>query len=413
LEPSITEYTTRWLSRASLERLVYFLLLAFLVICVFDPADQILRAKIPLFVALWVVTLPGLVASLGTADFPLKSTIYVAAFVAIPMLALVRYGLVNGELPGQALPLFKGYLLISLAIVLVVNRVDLIPMLSATLVVLACFVIVVFVVIQLDYSRMYPTLQRLGINLGVFYLDERIYGNFRLLQVFFATSPMLVVAIAYYFDRARSAPRLLFFALTAISVVGMFLAGTRNNIIVSLLLPFLLWPLYTKRPSLTALCSLGGITILALLFMAYLKAFFDPAEIANNIKLITVRDYLQILSDPATLLFGQGLAVNYNWSARGMFFLTELTYLELIRNFGLFGGLIMLALLALPLISAIFFPTSRRDKALAVAWFLYLVMSATNPMLFSSMGTLILAGLIANIFPLPDRGPRAVKRELA
>jgi hypothetical protein len=144
-----------------------------------------------------------------------------------------------------------------------------------------------------------------------------------------------------------------------------------------------------------------------------LKAFFDPEEVANNIKLTTLRDYLHIFSDPATLLFGQGLAVPYDWSARGPFVLTELTYLELIRNFGIFGALVIFVLLALPLINAIFFPTSQRDKALAVAWFLYLVMSASNPMLFSSTGILILAGLIANMFPLPDRGPRALRRELA
>jgi hypothetical protein len=397
--------------------MVRFLLLGFVVVCVFDPADTISGAKVPLFVALWCATLLRVLTIADAGHFPVRAAIYVAAFVAVPVLALLRYRLVDGQLPGQALPLFKGYLLILLAIVLVINRVDLIPQLSATLVVLAGLVIVMFVVIQLDYSRVYNTLQPMGLNLQMFYLDERSYGNFRLLQVFFATSPMLVVAIAYYFDQAMSAQAAksaaFFFVLTAISVAGMFLAGTRNNIVVSLLLPFLLLPLYAKRPGLTALCSLGGLAILALLSIGYLRAFLDPAEFANNIKLVTVRDYLHILSDPATLLFGKGLAVNYDWSARGQFFLTELTYLELIRNFGLFGALIMLALLALPLISAIFSPTSRRDKALAVAWFLYLVMSASNPILFSSMGTLILAGLIANIFPSPDRGPPAVKRELA
>lgn len=414
-EPSISEYANRSLLRESLDRFVYFLLLAFVVVCIFDPADRMLHAKVPLFVVLWAVTLPRILTSLGTADFPLRSTTYVAVFVAIPALALLRYGLVNGELPQQAFPLFKAYLLISLAIVLVVHRADLIPMLSATLVALACLVIVVFLAIQLDYS-LYNTLKRGGTNLGMFYLDERAYGNFLLLQVFFTTSPMLVVAIAYYFDRAMSmqimAQRLFFFALTSVSIVGMFLAGGRNNIIVSLLLPFLLWPLYTRRPGLTALCSIGGVTILVVLFMGHLKAFLDPAEISNNIKLITVGDYLQILSDPATLLFGQGLGVDYNWSARGKFFLTELTYLELIRNFGVFGGLIIMALLVLPLTSAIFLPTSRRNKALALAWFLYLVMSASNPILFSSMGILILAGLIANILPLPDRAPN-VKRAIS
>jgi hypothetical protein len=43
-------------------------------------------------------------------------------------------------------------------------------------------------------------------------------------------------------------------------------------------------------------------------------------------------------------------------------------------------------------------PASRRDKVLALAYFLYLVMSASNPMFFSSTGILILTILVANVF---------------
>jgi hypothetical protein len=395
--------------------MVRLLLLGFVVVCVFDPADIVLRAKVPLFVALWAATLLRMPAI--NAELLIKPAIYVAAFIAIPVYALLRYDLISGHLPPQGFALLKGYLLISLVIVLVVNRVDLVPLLSAALAVLALLVIIVFIAIQLDYSRMYNSLQPLGISLGLFYLDERRYGNFVLLQTFFATSPMLAISIAYYFDRAMSESavgrRGLLFAVTAINIAGMFLAGTRNNIFVSLLLPFALWPLYTRKPGATALLSLGGLALLALPFAGYITAFLDPAEFANNIRLVTVRDYLQIFGDPATLWFGQGLGVNYDWTARGQFAITELTYFEIVRSFGLLGGIIVFGLLSLPLVSAILAPTSSRDKALAVAYFLYLVMSASNPILFSSMGTLILAGLVANIFQARGGVPRAIEREFA
>jgi hypothetical protein len=111
-----------------------------------------------------------------------------------------------------------------------------------------------------------------------------------------------------------------------------------------------------------------------------------------------MQDYVRIFSDPATLMFGQGLGTYYNWSARGPFYISELTYMEIIRNFGLFGGLLMLGLISLPLAHAVFMPASRRDQILALAYFLYLVMSASNPLFFSSTGILILAALVANIF---------------
>jgi hypothetical protein len=390
------------------------LLLGFVLACVFDPADIVLHAKVPLFTALWVATLLRIPAT--NAEFLIKPALYVAAFIAIPVYSLLRFDIIHGYFPAQGFALLKGYLLISLVIVLVVNRVDLVPQLSAALAVLALLVIITFIAIQLDYSRMYNALQPLGLNLGLFYLDERRYGNFLLLQTFFATSPMIAISVAYYFDRAMSASaagqRVLFFTLTAINIAGMFLAGTRNNIFVSLVLPFALWPLYTKKPAVTALCSLGCFALLALPFAGYIKAFLDPAEFANNIKLVTIRDYLQIFSEPATLWLGQGLAVNYDWTARGQFVLTELTYLEIIRNFGLIGGVVMFGLLSLPLLNALLLPTSRRDKALTVAYSLYLVMSATNPMLFSSMGTLILSALVANIFMARGRQPGTAEQEL-
>jgi hypothetical protein len=401
-EPNIRDFASRFLSRVSQHGAVHFLLLAFVMVCVFDPADKILGAKVPLFVALWIATLLKMLLVDGRFHFPVAPTVYVATFVAIPVLSIIPTYLVGGGLPPEGVTLLKGYLLVSLVLVLVVHRVDLVPQLSAALTVLACFTVGIFVAIHLSYSWVYNALQPLSYNFGLLYLGKRSFGNYDLLQIYFVTSPMLVVAVAYYFDRAmseaNSTRKLLFFAVTAIDILGMFLGGTRNNILISVLTPALLWPFYMKRPSVSALCGLGVIAILALLFGGHLKAFFDFSEMGNDIRLTTMQDYVRIFSDPATLMFGQGLGTYYNWSARGPFYVSELTYLEIIRNFGLFGGLLMMGLISLPLAHAVFMPTSRRDKVLAMAYFLYLVMSALNPMFFSSTGILILAILVANIF---------------
>ena len=77
------------------------------------------------------------------------------------------------------------------------------------------------------------------------------------------------------------------------------------------------------------------------------------------------------------------------------------------------GALVMLALLLFPVANALFSQASRREGALAVAYLLYLMMCASNPNLFSSMGMLILAILLANIFLARDRGCRVPKRESA
>jgi hypothetical protein len=110
-----------------------------------------LRAKIPLFVALWAVTLLRMLER-REIGFLVKPAIYVAIFIAIPALSIFRFYIVSGHMPPEYLALLKGYLIVSLAIVLIVHRIDAIPQLSAVLTVLACLVIAVFVASMLDYD---------------------------------------------------------------------------------------------------------------------------------------------------------------------------------------------------------------------------------------------------------------------
>src|SRR3954453_2997347 len=256
------------LSRGGQHGIVHFLLLTFVIICVFDPADKILGAKVPVFVALWIATLLRMLLVDGRLHFALAPTAYVATFVAIPVLSIVPTYFVGGSLPPEGLSLLKGYLLVSLVLVLIVHRVDLVPQLSAVLTVLACLAVAVFVAIHLNYSPVYNALQPLSYDFGLLYLGKRSFGNYELLQIYFVTSPMLVIPIAYYFDRAmseaNSTRKLGFSAVTAINIIGMFLGGTRNNILISVLTPALLWPFYARRRSISVLCGLGVIAILAL-----------------------------------------------------------------------------------------------------------------------------------------------------
>jgi hypothetical protein len=154
---------------------------------------------------------------------------------------------------------------------------------------------------------------------------------------------------------------------------------------------------------------LTGVLVLALLslpFVDKLQGFLDPTELSNSTKLVFLTDYAAIFSDPVALLFGQGLGSYYNWSASGRpgvvggeyYYTTELTYFELLRNFGVFGAATMLVLLLYPVAHAFLVNANPRPRALAVAFLAFLGMSATNPLLFSSIGMLMLSVLLAVTF---------------
>jgi hypothetical protein len=383
---------------------LHLLLLFFVVVCVFDPADQILGGKVFVFIGLWGVTLLNIFLRRDDPYLPPLLVAYVMLFIAIPLMSICVYYLNNGQQPFEGFAMLKAYLLVSLALVLVLNRIDLLPQLGAVLTVMASLVIILYAAILFE-PDLFAWLRPLGEPSGILLLSRRSYGkDVDLLQVYFVTSPMLAISIAYYFDRAMTAlgtrRKLFYSVVTAINVFGMLLAGTRNNILISLLLPLVLWPFYTRRPRFYLLCSFAAATLAALPLAGYLSAFFDPTELANSIKLAMLYDYFDLLGDPVTLLFGQGLGAYQIWSGKPFeqfYYVTELTYFEILRNFGLLGGIAMTIMLLFPVAKGVL---SRRPKdiSIAIAWLLYLVMCASNPNLFSSMGILILAILIANIF---------------
>jgi hypothetical protein len=381
------------------------MLILFLLSCVFDPADKVLSLKVWLFSLCWVFTLLFLVSSRAQRGVPRELLIYTLLFILVPLFSIVWYWLSNGSDRFEGFSMLKGYVLITLAAMLVLNRINLLPLLCAVLTVLALAVVGVFIAIQL-VPGLYAALYLFGPSTGILFVDNRDYGSgVRLLQVYFVTSPMLAISVAYYFDRARSARRagatMLFWGLVVINILGMLLAGSRNNILVAFLLPIVLSFVYARNKAIGALFGLFVIAILAVVFANRLGAFFDPTEVSNSAKLSLLEGYGRIFSDPLSLILGRGLGA-YEQFTRGNLYVTEFTYFEVLRNFGLLGAMVILGLLLFPVAHAFAANRARGDKAIAVGFAFYLLMCVTNPNLFSSMGILILSVIIANIF-LPDR----------
>ncbi len=395
---------------------MHLALMLFLVSCVFDPADRLLGAKVWLFLLCWAGTL-------ATCDWRSRSVspallAYSIAFVAIPLASVALYWLRNGGEPYEGLALLKGYLLIGLAPMLALSRIDLLPALCAVLTVLALTIIGTFVTLRLE-PDLYAALYLFGASTGIVLLDMREYGSdLSLLQVYFVTSPMLAIPITYYFVRAWTAVRrreaLRCWVLTLLNIAGMLLAGTRNNMLVSALLPIGLFVLCARHRAVGALGALLVVTAAAALYAGELAALLDPTELSNQIKLAMLRDYARAFENPIDLLIGQGLGAYHYWEAKSDFyFISELTYLELLRNFGLFGAAAMLALLAFPIVRSFQRHRGLGEKGLALGYFAYLVMCISNPNLFSSMGITFLSVMLANLYRKRNALPRTSSRTSA
>ncbi len=388
--------------KSSMDRVLNAVLMLLLVSCVFDPADRLIGMKVWLFVLAWGFTTVRVIISRDPIALPAGLLTYIGLFILIPALSFLNID-ANGSIDFAGLSLFKGYTLISLALILVINRIDLLPRLVAVLNALAMTILVTFFLVRL-FPELYTIIYVFGMQTGIVFLDERIYGdNVTFSQFFFVTSPMLVISIAYYMANGQQSTNFLarsFAAMmAALNVAAMCIAGTRNNILAALALPLALWFMSSRYKAVVGMAAVAAIIGLMVFFSDELRAFFDPNEISNNTKLALLEDYSRILSDPLTLMFGRGLGTYEMWQAKGgYYFITELTYLEMVRNFGLFGALLMFGLLLLPVYKAFSKRSFTGERPLAIGWISYLVMCISNPNLFSSMGTLILSVLVARLY---------------
>lgn len=381
--------------------LAQLLLSVFVLSCVFDPADTVLGLKMPLFAL--IVSLATLkVLSSKDVKLPLPAVLISAFFVMVPSLAVLK-GMGSGLVDASVgFAMLKGYLLILLYPATLVLKLDLLSNLVKTLLVLSIVIIASFIYVQIE-PDFYTSLYNFGNSTGVVLPDRRSYGgDAEYLQVYYVTSPMILIAIARFFSHAYTSRinggKWVLSALACLlCLTAILLAGTRNNLITSLMLVTSLLFLHsTRRSYLILLGSIASFS-LAGIVAAYLSEFFNPEEYSNSIKLMLVLDYLDVFTNVEWLLFGQGLGADIFWSARqGHHHLSELTYLELIRNFGLLGA----AVIALILISPFFTGLIRVQRTteyndLLWAYAFYLIACATNPNLFSSMGILILVTLLS------------------
>lgn len=369
-------------------------------ICVFDPADKILGLKVPFFFICWLIFIFRILYSNVIFRINIGLLGYVFLMISIPLLSIIIYLLVNGDRPFQGFILFKSYLFISFSIILYSLRINLIPVLSRVLNFLAVVIIFSYILLIIAPDYM-PAFILFGEKYGLLLVGDRDYSaELTLRFVFFVTSPMLVISIAYYAEKLMTNPLNKFKngLFLFINILGMFLAGTRNNMLVSIILPITIIYYLSRNKMKILFYFLFGLTTFILLYFNELKILVSSDEESNQLKIGFMNDYFEIFKNPLILLFGQGLGSFHYWSGRGFFYITELTYLEIIRNFGLPLGLVMYILMIYPILSVIYFKRSYPNKSIIIAYLFYLFMCLTNPLFFSSLGILILSIILSNIF---------------
>ena len=371
----------------------------FLISCIFDPADSVLSLKVPLFILCWIVFF----LSKKTLNLKLPNDFFyfILTFILIPIFSIIYYLILNGfSVEFGGLNLLKSFILVLFSFLLFDKKINLLKDLSIILSLLSVIIILTYVYILINPVSFGP-IYEFGLNTGIYHLGKRVYSdNLQIWSIYYVTSPMILIAIGYFFNKAYFKNNSFYFFLLILNILGMFVAGTRNNMLMSILLPMVLFVYYSKNKTLTSIISILSVSFILFYFADAINDMINLNEESNKSKLFLLSDYYDIFSNnPLYLIFGQGFGSYHFWeSINRYYFTSELTYFEIFRYFGIFFGSIIIYFMFYPIIYALNNLDSYNEFNIILAYFFYLIMTFFNPLFFSSLGMLIFSIILANIY---------------
>lgn len=379
-------------------RVSALLLTSLFFVVVFDPSDSLTGLKKYLFLLLlsWWLLLRTRINK-QPRILPASLLIFIFFGLVFPTLSIFSYYLQGGDFEEyEGFSTLVGYLSLMLLVIFSSMREPTVHFFVKVLTVQALVTIGLFALLSLN-SALIETITTFGYDHGFLWINAKSYGGFHFLQIFFKTSPFMVLSLAYFSEKCFSlrSSNPITFVLLITSCLALLISGTRANIAFAVIIPgyFAIqnfrWGSFSlKICTLFALCFLLA---LLLVNVDILIAMLDPSEESNSVKLGYWGDYLKIFSDPVVLIFGQGIGVVHYFESLGMDLrITEVTLLELVRNFGIFMAIGYLAFWIAPLIML-----SKNRFAdynwLRIAYASYLLISMSNYFILSSTGMVLLS----------------------
>lgn len=381
---------------------------------VIDPSNQIFHLKYVLFVFVFVIWAPSLLNK--QLALP-KSLGLILIFVCVFMpFYSISVGLINHYLQNTSfgeIVYFNSFFFFLLILITANEKIELTKIFNYSTLLIILITIV-------SYSILIYNPNTFGLLYDYFVVNKRVaiyglrnYGDYTLLMMFYKTSPLLVFPLSYYLnqllisqDKKHVLIKSLFFIAIAIT---LFLSGTRANLL-SLLLIVLFYIFYFAYKQSKPLFFILGFALLLIATYGLSTLggiLLSASETSNMIKFGHVISYIEHFSNHiGVLIFGQGLGSTfYSSGVNSIVSITELTYFELIRIWGLPITLIFCAILIIPLYKEI---KERKMSHRFIAYLAYLFIAGTNPLLLSSTGMLVFVYVFTKTYKLGS-GVRGLK----
>ena len=373
-------------------RVVDVLYFLFLVTLSLDPTGFHSRLKDLLFV---VLVIYGVIYCLKRRQYlaPVNRITFIV-FLLIPLWGMfIAY--ITGCLDDQAYAMSQVRSMSYIAIFFFVVTMRLDVLLKAVWIngiVLAVVTLILFFLSQLG-----------GIFLAVIYdycaasdnfsmAYNRNFLGFTINGLWYKAGSLIIFSFIYNLYQYKGRFKLFF---SVILFLSLMVAGSRTPMLVQLVI--LLVYLYDKNVLGKFLTRLSALMIVGMLVMLTYMLATQKNEESNEVKYANFMSYVEDIGDKGHPVWGAGLGSLFWAEGRNLkLSYTELSYLDILRIYGLPLGLFFIFLFFAPCLWLWkYFGRSQFLTRYCRGYVLFLILSGTNPLLLGSIGLTALSMFMA------------------
>jgi hypothetical protein len=217
---------------------------------------------------------------------------------------------------------------------------------------------------------------------------NRNFLGFAINGLYFKAGSLIIFSFIYNLYQYKGKFKLLF---SIILFMSLMVAGSRTPMLVQLLI--LLIYLYDKNIIGRFLTRLSALAFIGMLVMLTYMLATQKNEKSNEVKYENFESYVEDIEDKGHPIWGAGLGSDFYAKGRNMrLAYTELSYMDILRMYGLPVGMFFIFLFVAPCFWLWkYFAQSQFLKRFCLGYVLFLILSGTNPLLLGSIGLTALA----------------------
>ena len=360
---------------------------------IIDPSNQLFHLKEILF---FFTILTGLYEFLNFGNYKL---FYLSILISIiiPSISLFIGLIFNFNFSLEVgLGYFKSFVLFLLVNMLLNYTIDYGKIFSKlTLILIPISLVILYLLVTGNFSFLKNIM---GDYRDTVKIANRSFGSFDLIMVYYKTVSLLIFGLTYLCSKKRFKFSGFNFLMIVLCAMVLILSSTRANILSVFIIVtiYIFRNFFSKKMILRVFFWCFSVLLMIIEVIPFLmEYFFNKDEASNKMKLGFITDYINFWSEN-TLAFviGQGLGGGIYTTERNLVYTLEPTYFEIIRMFGLIGGLFIALFMLAPLI---LFHLSKNTKTyeknsyflLGYIIYIFLIIP-TNPLLLSSTGIMVM-----------------------